>query len=260
MSSPTAARVRAASLLVASAGLAASAACGDIFHATNWNSRCETDDCEADAGGNGGAGGGGGGDATSSASGVTGGGATASAASGSGGGSTSSGASSSSSSGGCVPVAESCNGADDDCNGVCDDGAGCRIAVHRSYQPLTGEHFYSTDLAEAQCCGFALEFASYFFLYGVQLAGTLPLYRCQIPSSGMHLLTMDGGCEGAGNLEGTLGFIANAPGICAGDLPLYRLANPNGDHLFTTSAAEHDSAVAGGYVDEGITGYVWGGP
>lgn len=159
-----------------------------------------------------------------------------------------------------MPVQESCNGLDDDCNGICDDGAGCRLAIHRSYQPQTGEHFYSGDLNEVQCCGFVLEFAPYFYLYATQLAGTDPFYRCLLPSAGMHLLTKDSNCEGAGVLEGNMGFIAAAPGLCGGDAPLWRLAHPNGDHLFTTSIAEHDQMLQVGYIEEGIVGYVWGGP
>ena len=30
-----------------------------------------------------------------------------------------------------------------------------------------------------------------------------------------------------------------------------------GDHFYTTSLAEHNAAVAGDYVDEGVACYVW---
>src|SRR5262249_5611002 len=45
----------------------------------------------------------------------------------------------------------------------------------------------------------------------------------------------------------------------AGTTALYRLFNPtSGDHFYTTSAAERDSAVASfGYQNEGIAGYVF---
>ena len=131
--------------------------------------------------------------------------------------------------------------------------------MHRSYQPTTGEHFYSSDLAEAQCCGFVLEAANYFYLYGVQLPGLAPFYRCAL-FSGKHLLTQSPDCEGAGNSEGVIGFIGSGPAPCGGDTPLYRVAGGSSDHLFTVSPAEHDNAVAGGYIDEGIVGYVWMSP
>jgi hypothetical protein len=152
---------------------------------------------------------------------------------------------------------ESCNLADDDCNGIFDDVAGCRIPIHRSLSSTTGEHFYTASLAEAQCCGFMLEAASYFQLYAGPHAGLVPFYRCYDPG-GFHFYTQDPGCEGVPVNEGTLGHIATAQGT-AGSMPLYRLyLGSNGDHFYTTSAAERDNAVASyGYVYEGVAGYVW---
>jgi hypothetical protein len=46
--------------------------------------------------------------------------------------------------------------------------------VHRSYNGRTGEHFYTVSLSEAACCGFALEFASFYHLYASAQAGTAP--------------------------------------------------------------------------------------
>jgi len=155
------------------------------------------------------------------------------------------------------PQPESCNLADDDCNGAFDDVGGCRIGIHRSLHPTTGEHFYTASLDEAQCCGFQLEIANFFQLYAGSHAGLVPFYRCYSPG-GFHFYTQDPGCEGVPVNEGVLGFIATNEGT-AGAVPLYRLyLGSNGDHFYTTSAAERDNAVATyGYVYEGVAGYVW---
>jgi hypothetical protein len=155
------------------------------------------------------------------------------------------------------PQPEACNLLDDDCNGSYDDGVGgCRIGVHRSVHPVTGEHFYTSSLDEAQCCGFQLEQANFFQLYAGPHAGLAPFHRCYAPG-GFHFYTQDPGCEGL-VLEGVLGFIATAGGT-AGSVPLYRLyLSSNGDHFFTTSAAERDNAInTFGYISEGVAGYVW---
>jgi hypothetical protein len=55
--------------------------------------------------------------------------------------------------------------------------------------------------------------------------------------------------------EGQLGFIATSA-LC-GAVPLYRMRSAGGDHFYTTSAAERDSAMGIGYAYVGITGYVW---
>jgi hypothetical protein len=153
---------------------------------------------------------------------------------------------------------ESCNLADDDCNGTADDGVGgCRVGIHRSVSSTNGEHFYTADFAEAQCCGFLLEAANYYQLYAGPHAGLVPFHRCYTPG-GFHFYTQDPGCEGVPVLEGVLGYIATAEGT-AGAVPLHRLyLDANGDHFYTTSAAERDNAVATyGYVYEGVAGYVW---
>ena len=51
-----------------------------------------------------------------------------------------------------------------------------------------------------------------------------------------------------------------APSVPSGTtIPLFRLLNPKtGDHLYTTSVSERDSAIASfGYQSEGIAGYVF---
>jgi hypothetical protein len=153
-------------------------------------------------------------------------------------------------------VAETCNLVDDDCNGLCDDLGGCRVSVHRSASGATGEHFYTTNRTEAACCGFTVESYDFYWLYSASSAAVQPFYRCVL-SSGFHFYTTSSTCEGSpgSTMEGIMGYMARTAGDC-GSTPLYRLARGN-DHFYTISAAERDSAIAGGYASEGIAGYVW---
>lgn len=153
------------------------------------------------------------------------------------------------------PQAEACNFADDDCDGEADDGLsdGCFHQVHRAYNASTGEHFYTSSLAEAMSAGFVVEFQNYFRVYAAEHPGLVPLNRC-VTACGKHLYTTSATCEGT-TFEGTLGFIS--PNDSAGTA-LYRAFHPgNCDHFYTTSAAEWNNATAGVYVAEGITGYVF---
>lgn len=155
--------------------------------------------------------------------------------------------------------AESCDLRDDDCNGSCDDGAGCRAGVYRSYKSATGEHFYSRSPSEAACCGFSVEYADYFYVYASATADLVALYRC-VASNGMHFLTTSSSCEGApgSTNEGPLGYVA--PSAECGAVPLYRLSASSGDHFYTISSSERQSTIGAGYTDEGTVGYVWKAP
>jgi hypothetical protein len=157
----------------------------------------------------------------------------------------------------CAAPPEACNAQDDDCNAVCDEGAipGCRVAVHRAYNGTNG-HLFTTDLAEAEAWG--LESASFFYLYVDATADLRPLFRCPKAGTGNYLLTSS--TDYAALL--TTGFIAPEPVAPAlpscGSVPLYRLHYPpNNWHFYTLSAPERDSAIAGGWVDQGLAGYVW---
>jgi len=154
---------------------------------------------------------------------------------------------------------ESCNLADDNCNGKCDENANCRVGVYRSYKSSTGEHFYTTSSSEAACCGFSIEFPDSYYLYKSQASGLVPFYRCLL-ASGMHFYTTSSSCEGAAGSkkESTLGYIAKS--ASCGAVPLYRLSKSNGDHFYVTSSTERQSAISGGYKDEGTAGYVWKAP
>ncbi len=154
-------------------------------------------------------------------------------------------------------IAETCNLDDDDCDGSFDEGVGgCRIGVHRSYSPASGEHFYTTDLAEAQCCGFNLEVSDFYDLYAGPQPGLTGFYRC-IKASGHHFYTQSANCEGQ-TVEFIMGYIATSANV-AGSVPLYRMYRPaSDDHFYTPSVAERNNAVLNlGYIDEGTAGYVW---
>jgi len=160
----------------------------------------------------------------------------------------------------CVPScpaapSEACNLTDDNCDNNCDDFAGCRSGVHRSYG--NAEHFYTTSLTEAQCCGYKLENQDFFYLYKAQTSSLVAFYRCLL-ANGKHFYTKSSTCEGSAGskMESVLGYIAN--GAVCGSVPLYRTSHSNGEHFYTTSLAEKNNAVANlGYKDEGIAGYVW---
>jgi len=160
----------------------------------------------------------------------------------------------------CLAPVEVCNVMDDDCDGTCDQGPlpGCRVGVHRSNGPSLG-HFYTTDLAEAQSGDLNLESENYFHLYAPGVEGLQPLFRCIKPNN-KRWLTTSTDCEGTAAPELTVGFISMDERC--GATPLYRLLNAGPDaHFYTVSAPERDNAVNNlGFVDQGITGYVWSGP
>ena len=121
-----------------------------------------------------------------------------------------------------------------------------------------GGHFYTTDLGEAGSGGHMVEAANYYRLYTGAQPGTRAFYRCR-KSSGLRFYTRSSDCEGQ-VVEGILGYIGT-DAEC-GATALYRLySGSSGDHFYTTSAAERDSAVASsGYVYESVAGYVWTAP
>lgn len=151
------------------------------------------------------------------------------------------------------PQAETCNYDDDNCDGSLDEGvAGCRIGVHRSYNSSSGEHFYTTNLAEAQSAGFTLEAQNYYDVYAASHPGLVAFYRC-LKANGFHFYTTSATCEGQ-TVEGVMGYVSSSD--ADETTALFRLFS-NGDHFYTTSAAERDSAVASGYVYEGVACYVF---
>lgn len=155
---------------------------------------------------------------------------------------------------------EQCNLQDDNCDGLCDDGMlpGCRQGVHRAVSPSIG-HLYTLDANEAMSGDITPETLNYFYTYAGAVPGLTPLYRC-LKGNGKRLYTLDANCEGAGPMEGVLGYVA-ADAACGG-VPLYRLyKGATSEHFYTTSEGERDNAVAMyGYTYESVACHVWAGP
>ena len=155
----------------------------------------------------------------------------------------------------CRPPSETCNLVDDDCDGSCDEGAGCRVGIHRAWGG--GDHFYTRDRAEAMRTPYSVETLDYFHLYDRPAPGLVPFYRCR-KGNGKHYYTRNASCDGH-TRESVLGHLAEGEGC--GAVPLYQLfRSETGDHLYTTGASERDAATRGGYAYQRIAGYVWRWP
>lgn len=132
------------------------------------------------------------------------------------------------------------------------------VYLHRTYNEVTGEHFYTANTNEADAAGFDFEVLGYFGLERQPREGFVPFYRCYWRPAGKHFYSRGVSCEGAdANNEGIIGHIGATPR--AGTIPLLRLYNPqNNDHLYTTDLDEPVLAVLNyGYQFEGIAGYVY---
>ncbi|MCA9615514.1 MAG: hypothetical protein KC586_22315 [Myxococcales bacterium] len=153
----------------------------------------------------------------------------------------------------CAPPAELCNARDDDCDGDCAaEGSlpGCRAGVHRGSGP---GHVYSRDVNVTRTNGYTTETENYFYVYAGPGEGLAGLYRC-LKGNGLFFLTLDPGCEGQ-TLAEMMGFVAR-DARCGGT-PLFRMYR-DGNHFYTTSAAERDGAITTyGYTLESTLGYVW---
>jgi hypothetical protein len=163
--------------------------------------------------------------------------------------------------------------------------------LYRLFNPHNGDHFYTTSVTERDGAvanfGYTNEgIACYAF--GSQTSGTIPLYRLLkfaelrsfirlhlkiLTAPNIPIRTMVDSMRrvyttarirvdvipfGLYNSEGIACYVFSFQP--ASTTPLYRLFNPsNGDHFYTTSAAERDGAVANfGYTSEGIACYVFG--
>lgn len=131
--------------------------------------------------------------------------------------------------------------------------------VYRLYNPNSGEHFYTSGLAEKK----------YLVKIGWQDEGIgwkstsknagVPIYRLYNPNAGDHHYTVSAGERDAlikvgWNYEGVLAYT-----LKSSDSPLYRLYNPNakkaGAHHYTTNKGEVDYLKKIGWRYEGICWY-----
>jgi hypothetical protein len=90
------------------------------------------------------------------------------------------------------------------------------------------------------------------YVHAIQLAGTVPLYRCYSASRGDHMDTTDSSCEASSYvLDGVIGYIYQAQ--VQDSVPLYRCYSASTeDHMDTTDASCESSR----YYREGVLGYV----
>ncbi len=128
--------------------------------------------------------------------------------------------------------------------------------MYRMYNPNSGEHFYTTSVAEKRnlvSAGWNFEGRAWV----APKSGTA-VYRVYNPNAGDHHYTTNyaevQNLVAAGwNYEG-IGWYSDTSEAT----PLYRLYNPNavaGAHHFTTNAAEKDALVSVGWKYEGIAWY-----
>jgi uncharacterized protein DUF5648/thioredoxin family protein len=138
------------------------------------------------------------------------------------------------------------------------------VPLLRAFSPGSGDHFYTTDVAERDNAVAKVGYVNEGVTCQVLPAagtGTTPLLRAFNPTNGDHFYTTsaaerDNAVANGYRNEGVTCHVFAAAGT--GTTPLLRAFNPtNGDHFYTTSAAERDNAVANGYRNEGIACHVF---
>ena len=135
-------------------------------------------------------------------------------------------------------------------------GPDCRVPVLRFYRASTQSYLFTTNAMEA-CCGFDIE-GTAFSLYDRNVGGGLvPLNRCHIPTSDVHVYgTM--GCDGAPGavLEGPVGYMLPTDAAVCGATALFRLTRGDRE-LLSRDAAEVANAVSDGWFFRDVIGQVW---
>lgn len=128
--------------------------------------------------------------------------------------------------------------------------------MQRLYNPNTGEHFYTQNMAEKTIlnqAGWDYEGVGWYAPDNGD-----PVYRMYNRNSGDHHYTMDANEKNALILKGWsyegIGWYSDVDR----KVPLYRAYNKNtkaGSHNYTTNKAEQDSLVKAGWKNEGIGWY-----
>ncbi|MBO6115079.1 MAG: hypothetical protein J6P57_08485, partial [Lachnospiraceae bacterium] len=129
--------------------------------------------------------------------------------------------------------------------------------MYRLYNPNSGEHFYTANVAEKDNLvglGWIYEGIG----WKAPKESNTPVYRLYNPNAGDHHYTMDAGEKDhlvsvGWNYEG-IGWYSDD----AKTVPLYRQYNPNaiaGSHNYTTNKAENDYLESVGWDAEGIGWY-----
>ena len=136
---------------------------------------------------------------------------------------------------------------------LADDGA----PMYRLYNPNSGEHFYTANVAERD--GLINEGWHFEGLgWTAPASSDAPVYRLYNPNAGDHHYTLDvverDMLKNAGWNDEGVGWYSND----AHGKALLRQYNPNaaaGSHNFTTSQEENDSLVSSGWQPEGVGWY-----
>ena len=139
------------------------------------------------------------------------------------------------------------------------------VAMHRLYNPNSGEHFYTGSTQEKDnliAAGWNYEGIA----WNAPAESETPVYRLYNPNAGDHHYTVDAAerdalADAGWEYEGIGWYSADAQD--AQSVPLYRVYNPNayltdngsGAHHYTVSAEESAGLIALGWIDEGIAWY-----
>ena len=132
-----------------------------------------------------------------------------------------------------------------------------KISMYRLYNPNSGEHFYTKDMAEKNhlvSLGWKYEGIG----WTAPSYSNTPVYRLYNPNAGEHHYTLDKKEKNnlvkvGWNYEGIGWYSDDAKGV-----PLYRQYNPNAfacNHNYTKSKVENDRLVSLGWKYEGIGWY-----
>ena len=133
-------------------------------------------------------------------------------------------------------------------------------AMHRLYNPYTGEHFYTASVYERDAvvaAGWSYEGIGW---YAPKNEGA-DVYRLYNANAGDHHYTLSAGerdvlVTAGWNYEG-VGWLS-CPGDAEGAQPVWRQYNPyarTGAHNFTTSMGEHVALCEMGWRGEGVAWY-----
>ena len=132
-----------------------------------------------------------------------------------------------------------------------------KVAMHRLYNPYSGEHFYTASDFERD----ALVTLGWIFEgegWSAPKTSNSPVYRLYNPYGGDHHYTVS---PAERDMLVSVGWNYEGIGWYSDDgktVPVLREYNPYalaGNHNFTTSVEEHNFLVALGWVDEGIAWY-----
>ena len=137
------------------------------------------------------------------------------------------------------------------------------VPFYRLVNGKVGDHFYTTNQAEAQYAESNLGYISEgiaCYIYTGSQTGTIPFYRLCSPTDHFYTTNQAEAQYAESNLgyisEGIAGYLY--PDSQTGTVPFYRLMSPSAtDHFYTINQAEVQNAESNlGYISEGIAGNV----